>query len=331
MKKEEIRILKSDVEVPEIVLKKANAAFAQIKKERAEEMKNEKRNLSLGKEKGKIKKYAKPVIAAAACAVLFAGIGICNSAGRNQEAPLLETESGQGERVTAAETAQVQRNWFTMTAYAKEMEPGKPVPLTNMGDSGRSYVLDGSESGSVDYCISTDFLCQGENIDHISYSINNGAFQIVQPINPEDRIIVEAQLYEGKLNTGTIGGGVDEALEEQPVLYETALYQFFTLDYEKQSAGNTWINICNECPDNGELLHLLWGESATLEDASEGINRMLADTVITCTVYYTDGTSQSVDIEVGSRVMTYEEAGEPSGEGEIPQDTENVFITFELK
>lgn len=327
MERKEIRILKDDIEVPAVVLEKADAAFAQIKKERAGAMKNK-------NEKNKVRKFVKPVIAAAACALLFAGIGVGNHFGNHAEEPAAESENGQEEMLAADETMQTQENWFTMTAYAKELEPGKPVPLTNMGNSGRSYVLGGSDNGNVNYCISTEFLCQGDNIERVSYSINRGAFQIVQPADVNDRIIVDGQPFPGELNTGSIGGGWDEAIEEPQDIYESALYQSFTLDYDVQSAAHTWINICNECPDSGAIKNLIWGEGGegkTLEEMSDGINRLLADTVITCTAYYTDGTSQSVDIAVGSKVMTYEEAGEPAGEDEIPQDTKAVFIIFEVK
>lgn len=331
MERKEIRILKDDIEVPAVVLEKADAAFAQIKKERAGAMKNK-------NEKNKVRKFVKPVIAAAACALLFAGIGVSNHfgdhLGNHVEGPAAESENGQEEMLAAEETIQTQGNWFTMTAYAKELEPGKPVPLTNVGNSGRAYVLGGSDDGNVNYCISTEFLCQGDNIERVGYSINRGAFQIVQPADVNDRIIVDGQPFPGELNTGSIGGGWDEAIEEPQDVYESALYQSFTLDYDVQSAAHTWINICNECPDSGEIKNLIWGEAGegkTLEEISDGINRLLADTVITCTAYYTDGTSQSVDIAVGSKVMTYEEAGESAGEGEIPQDTKEVFIIFEVK
>lgn len=325
MEKKEIEILRSDIEVPEVVLEKADAAFARIRKERAKEMEN--------KERGKkIRRYVRPAVAAAACALLFAGIGTAGHMGKSGEGIVAGTKAVPEETQAPEGTVQAPENWFTMTAYAKELQPGEPVPLAGVGDSGRTYVLGGDEAdGSVNYCIGTDFLCQGENIERISYSINRGAFQIVQPVDRDGSIIVDGQAFLGELNTGMIGGSYEEGADEGTESYECALYQSFSLDYEAQSLDGTWINICNECPDSGELIDLIWGEGKTLEEVSEGINRMLDDTVITCTVYYADGTSQSVDIAVSSRVMTYEEAGEPAGAGEIPQDAENVFIMFEVK
>lgn len=341
MEKKEIRILKSDIEVPAVVQRKADVAFAQIKKERAEAMKNTNRKQQEINGQGKIRRLVKPMIAVAACAALLAGVGIGNYwknnggtfPGGNLAAGNPTAETGP-ENTVAQENAQAAGNWFTLTACAKELEPGKPVPLTDMGDSGRSWALGGSwDRGSVDYCIATDFLCQGENIERVSYSISRGAFQIVEPTDPAEQIVVDGQLFDGELNTGSIGGGYDE-LTGQPVIpCETALYQSFTLDYDRQSSDTVWINICNECPDSGEILNLLWGdggEAKALEEMSEGINRLLDGTVITCTAHYADGTSQSVEIAVSSSVMTYGEAGATAA-GEIPQDTEGVFITFEAK
>lgn len=332
MKNRKNGILTRDIEVPAIVQKKADAAFAQIKKERSETMKNEtKTKLTQGRQ-SRLANYMKPVIAVAACAVFITGVGVSTHVGKDGNHLVLEENNHykEGNDKTVLDSF-VPRNMFTMTAYAKELEPGKPVPLTNVGSSGRSSVICSDEYGNVSYCISTDFLCQGENIERVSYSINQGAFQIIQPINNDDKIIVDGQLYNGELNTGSIGGGFDETVEIPPELYETKLYQSFTLDYDKQNAANTWINICNECPDGSEILDMVWGDTSTLEAQNEGINKLLDYPVITCTAYYTDGTSTSVNIEVSSRIMTYEEAGENYGKGEIPGDTEGMFITFEVK
>lgn len=329
MENKEVCIFTSDIEVPETVQRKADAAFAQIKKERMDAMKNQERDSSTKKRKNKIINFLKPVIAAAACAVLITGVGVNNHVRKNYADPK-QAENGVGdERIAADEAAW--GNMFVMTAYAQELEPGKPVPMIESdSNSGRSSVFGGDEEGNVSYCINTEFLCQGENIERVGYSINRGAFQVIQPINADERIIVDGQPFEGELNTGSIGGGWDEALDVQPQRYETALYQSFIVDYGRQSAENTWINICNEISDGWEIVDLMWGENG-LEKENEGINKLLDHTVITCTAYYADGTSQSVDIEVKSRVMTYEEAGVPSSEDEIPQDTKGTFITYEVK
>lgn len=330
MEDKEVKIFTSDIEVPAVVQKKADAAFAQIKKERMDAMNEQKRDTRTESGKKKILKYLKPVIAAAACAALIAGGVLSVNVGKDYDSPDFAVNSkNNGEQVLEEAT---QGNPFVLTVYAKELEPGNPIPLVlQEGGLGRAYVFGGNEEGNVNYCINTDFSCQGENIERVGYSVDHGAFQIIQPIDPEDRIVVEGQIYNGELNTGSIGGGYEENPDVQPELYETVLYQSFILDYDRQNDENTWINICNEIADSGEIMDLIWGAETSLERENEGINKMLDHVIITCTAYYSDGTAQSVDIEVGSRVMTYEEAGEPSGKGEIPQDTKGTFITFEVK
>lgn len=369
MEKREISILKNEVEVPPVVQKKADAAFAEIQKERTEAMKKKDSEQRMKKEQGKLRRLAKPLIAAAACAALIAGAGSGwgsgigsllgkmpfgdnfsggefagrtadeNGVGKNENGGNTvqngSTAADDGTGKTAeTQAAQTSRNWFTLTACAKELEPGKPVPLTDMGASGRTWALGGSEDeGTVNYCIATDFLCRGENIKQVSYSISRGAFQIEQPVDPAEQIVVDGQLFDGELNTGSIGGVYYDDTGLPAVPCETALYRSFTLDYDRQASDMVWINICDEIPDGEEILELIWGNGAdatSLEERCEGINRMLDGVVITCTVHYEDGSSQSVEIEVSSRVMTYQEAGEDGG-GEIPPDTREVFITFEVR
>lgn len=215
----------------------------------------------------------------------------------------------------------------TGDGQATQLSVGKSVPLLS-SDKANSWVLGGDDVNGnvVDYCISMPFTCVGDHIEKITYSINNGAFQIVQPENAS--IIIDGQLYEGELNTGSIGGDYDEengGLPSKP--FETVLYRSFTLDYNRQTDEDTWINICNNRPVNKEVFDALWGEGKSLEDMNNGIQQMLDNTVITCTVQYSDQTSQTVTIKVGSKVMSCSEAGEePKYEGE-----ESVYFTFELQ
>ena len=60
------------------------------------------------------------------------------------------------------------------------------------------------------------------------------------------------------------------------------------------------------------------------------MQKMLDSTIITCTVQYSDHTSQSVDIKVSSRLMSYAEAGEPEAAPTDPDD-EMIYVTFELQ
>ncbi len=124
-------------------------------------------------------------------------------------------------------------------------------------------------------------------------------------------------------------GGLLSALDKMFTLHVKAavLYKSFTLDYNRQSDEYTWINICNARPDSMDIFDLLWGDGKSMEDMNNGMQKMLDNTVITCTVQYTDQTSQSVNIKVNTKIMSCAEAGEESKY----EDEKSVYITFELQ
>ncbi|MCH5250594.1 MAG: hypothetical protein J1E98_11705 [Lachnospiraceae bacterium] len=277
-------ILLQDVDVPEVVQKKADIAFSTIRTEENNTMK---------------KVHYKAYAAAAACAalVIFTGIstGFWNRLDSN-------SQEDENESISTIE------NMFTLKVMAAELEEGEPVVL-NVGGNDNSSVLGATDNGEISYCINAPFTCEGENIETVTYSVNNGAFQIVQPTN--ESIIVDGQLYNYEMNTGQIGGYYSEENNGLPSRsYKTFFYKSFTLDYDTQSDDYTWINICNALPYDSETFNLIWGDESSAQDTSNGINNLLDNTVITCTVNYLDGTKQSADILVGSQIINDPELGE---------------------
>lgn len=346
-----------DVDIPEAVQDKAEEAFLRILAERESAMEK-----NSDKKRKQNRRLTKILAAAAACAVIvltanvFTGslgrgdVGEQETAEKNLSDSGAETDMSAGgsdmaEQETDTGAPSALDKMFTLYVKAAEadgkqsgeertgdgqatqLSVGKSVPLLS-SDKANSWVLGGDDVNGnvVDYCISMPFTCVGDHIEKITYSINNGAFQIVQPENAS--IIIDGQLYEGELNTGSIGGDYDEengGLPSKP--FETVLYRSFTLDYNRQTDEDTWINICNNRSVSKEVFDALWGEGKSLEDMNHGIQQMLDNTVITCTVQYSDQTSQTVTIKVGSKVMSCAEAGEESKyEGE-----ESVYVTFELQ
>lgn len=309
------------------------------------------------------KRTARRLIAAAACAAVLL---VSGSMAGPLKSVLWRSDSGQKEPApngtednTALQAVEQIDRMFTlqvMAAGAGEgeavpLKEGHPIPLITNSSKADSWVLCDDDNGNtVNYCINIpQITCEGDDIQSITYSINRGAFQIVQPTAGES-IILDGQAYDGELNTGSIGGHYedDENAKEagnpgstdsdirpedgpQEDPYEFLLYHSFTVDYQKQSDENTWINFCNVLPDSSDISQLIWKEGATEEDQLQAMQKMLDQTTITCTVNYTDQTSQSVDIKVGSRLMTRREAGEPLDPGMSPEELEEqtVVITFE--
>ncbi len=339
---EKDNIFLNDVEVPEVVWEKLDAAFLIINKERENTMKKEQtiekrtENITKMKSKENIRRRKFAVIVASAAACMIAVVTAVAVNGRRMRPVPNVAEIPSSISDTAeipSDMVSTSEETFTLAIMGAELEKDKPVQLVSNSSLitekyAGDWMIEGREGSGVSYCINVPFTCRGNNINNVTYSINNGAFQIVQPA--EESIIVAGQLYDGELNTGSIGGYDDESIDGTPVsvpAYETLLYRSFTLDYQKQSDEKTWINICNECPDNGELESMIFGDT-TLESKNQGIQNMLDHTIVTCTVNYTDGTSKSADVLVNSRIMTCAEAG-----AEIKDDPnrKEIFITFELQ
>lgn len=337
-------IFMEDVSVPKIVQKKADAAFLTIKTERNCEMKDRLYTKQNIKKSAWIRKRAAGMMAAAACmaAVIAAGTlaGPLRDVLVRSKANHADTDWNGAKDALLTAVDQV----FTLQVKAAESGEGEKIPLAEgqpvsvafCNDKAGSWVLGANDANGdlMDYCINIpSIVCEGENIESITYSINHGAFQIVQP-KQEKSIIIDGQLYGKKLNTGSIGGDYNEERDGEPSRpFETVLYQSFTVDYSRQEKENTWINICNERPDSAEIIQLIWKDGRTNEEFLHGVEKMLDDTVITCTVNYTDNTSQSADIKVGGRMMTRKEAGERLDPGMSPEELldETIVITFELQ
>ncbi len=328
-------IFLEDVQVPEIVQRKADSAFLAIQEGRSFIM-----NDMVKKEQNERKTgrygFAGRIALAAACMAVVVAAGAVTGPLKNI---LGHSETGSEDALLTA-VDEIDK-LFTLQVKAADSEDGKtiplaegnPIPVTMKDNKTGSWMFgaDDVEGSVVNYCINIpQIVCEGGQIDSITYSINNGAFQIVQPENGES-LITDGQLYEGELNTGSIGGDYNEEREGLPSEpFETLFYQSFTLDYDRQSDEHTWINICNERPDSKEIVQLIWNEEGSEEKYSSGVQKMLDNTVITCTVNYQDGTSQSVDIKVDSHIMTRREAGQPLDEGIDPEEKMTV-ITFELQ
>lgn len=324
-----------DIDVPEVVQEKAEAAFSMIRAEGENTMKEQRKT-------NKKRNTVGVLLGAAACAAVV-GIAVAGRfVWKQQAVDIAEKEaeaegipvSGEKEEGNLLSTID---NMFTLQVKAAELEEGQPVALVDSaqvsdndsqitGEQASTWAFGGTEEGDLDYCIQFPISCAGNNIEKITYSINNGAFQVVQPKG--ESIIIDGQLYPGELSTGQIGGRWDDESGLPLRDWEILLYQSITVDYEKQSGEDTWINICNALSGKQEEQQLIWGEGKSLEEMNRGIQAMFDDTVITCTVHYKDGTSQTADILVNSRIMTCAEAG---AEAKGDPDREEIFITFELR
>ena len=319
MSKEYINIFKEDIVVPEIVQLKAEESLSQIKKEGMGMCIIEK-NRVISKKDKKLSGVFKTCLAACACIAFLAVAGYFVASDNIME-------NGQEDIASNKENEnrmQTFGNMFQLKVYAAEaqgasedgyvtLEPGKSFVLMENDVIGSSVCA--SEDGFISYCINLPIVCEGENVERITYSINKGAFQIVEP--PNSSIILEGEKYEGNLNVGSVGG---EESETGDILSVTKLYKSFSISYDEQSDSHTWINICNET-------NLPWvtifDDDNTLEDQVESYEAITKDVLVTYTVHYTDGTSDVADISIGGGIIN----PEPTGNSE----KDNSYVGFELR
>lgn len=311
MGKKERIMFNGEIEIPETVQKKANLAFSQIKNERVANMEqNISNNQDFQKKAKRGKTVRRTCAAVAACAALVVAAGSWH-AGQPVEQSEIAAQDGE-------EHAEKISKLFMLTAKAAEtgkrieMTKGKPVAITT--EDADSWVLGGNEDGTWSYCFNLPFQCEGENIDSVSYSINRGAFQVVELEGTS--IIASGKETAEPVNSGLIGGSDYEAIPTT-INY----YTEYTLDYDRQESDATWINMVRDDikfsdPD------LPQRENKSDEDVKKVFDELFGDAMITCTVHFTDGTSETIEIEPGVVITTAMKNGE---------EYRDVALTFERK
>lgn len=307
-----------DIEVPTIVEEKAEAAFLAIHKEGMDHMNNGKKG----------KNVRKLIMVAAACAavVVLGAIAANQFSNRN----FMDDGAGVAAFMNSSETAQedVQgsTNPFVLIVHAaesgedKELKEGVPVVISAQTDS---YVLSGQENGNGAYCINLPISCEGENIDSITYSINKGAFQIVE--NENDSIVISGTELQEGMDVGLIGVGYDEETGQAGFPVSIKYYTEYTVEYNRQSSDTTWINIGRDDVALSSM-DLIWGEDSTVQDRQKGYQELIDGVVITCTINFSDGTHDTAQLVAGTLLATPRDAGI---DGAVYPDEEDVFFTFE--
>ena len=194
--------------------------------------------------------------------------------------------------VVAAAKITQPKDALTTIVYANEngdnvpLEQGKAV-VVNAESEG--HVMGSRENGLYYYNFSLPLVCEGENIKSITYSVNDGYFQVIEP---SGKHVVE----------GTECPSIDPGLSVPADWndYSVSYYTEFTVSDEAQKNQEYVMNLTKDdyaMPDPD----LIWGENATTASMAEAIQEMLKDTVITCTIQFEDGNSQTVTLKASAQ------------------------------
>ena len=321
MSKKVSEILNSDIQVPEIVQKKADAAFSQIQSERENNM--SKKNL----------KVTKLFAAMAACAAL---IIIASTTNNYLNRPQKEKETTVAENTTTEK-----ENMFTMKVMAAQAEVTAQKPVAIAQNNRISHSISGdSDTNTASYRIDMPLYCEGENIESVTYSINKGYFEICENITDDFQSVVESGKPLDE-NSNEYINPIYNDNEEIVVQQELKDYTEYTVSYDDQQKEGVYVTFCNDeipFPDFGSMIDK---RTKTEEEISEAYQKLVDGVVITCTANYKDGTKKGVKINVGAAALTYEEIGmnvdgmtlQVEGEDKVelqPTDKRAVF-TFELQ
>ncbi len=321
MSKKVSEILNSDIQVPEIVQKKADVAFSQIQSERETNM--SKKNL----------KVTKLFVAMASCAAFIIVASTTNN--------YLNRPQEEKETTVAENTTTEKENLFTMKVMAAQTEVTAQKPVAIAQNNRISHSISGdSDTNTASYRIDMPLYCEGENIESVTYSINKGYFEICENITDDFQSVVES------------GEPLDENSNEyinpiyndnEEIVAQQALkdYTEYTVSYDDQQKEGVYVTFCNDeipFPDFGSMIDK---RTKTEEEISVAYQKLVDGVVITCTANYKDGTKKGVKINVGAAALTYEEIGmnvdgmtlQVEGEDKVelqPTDKRAVF-TFELQ
>ena len=149
MSKKVSEILNSDIQVPEIVQKKADVAFSQIQSERETNM--SKKNL----------KVTKLFVAMAACASIIIVASTTNN--------YLNRPQEEKETTVAEHTTTEKENMFTMKVMAAQAEVTAQKPVAIAQNDRFGYAINGdSDMNTASYKIDMPLYCEGENIESVS-------------------------------------------------------------------------------------------------------------------------------------------------------------------
>ena len=256
-----------------------------------------------------MKKIMKRVIAIAACVVLTLSssyaLDYLNIEKQNN------VQKQNGELVTSHKN---ESNTFKIMAYAAEITRDNAIPIKMNNDAyGGSYMGADEAKGIMYYCINLPLLCEGENIRNITYSINKGSFQIVEPadstylIDYVEYVSSDIDHVGGDINFGMVGGSDDGELDASSSPKEKVLYlDSFTLDYDKQTGSDFWINIGNVVPNMKEAIDLKWNSDDSPENHQKAENMLLSDVQIRVTITFEDGTQSTKMIGLESIIIDLE-------------------------
>lgn len=281
------------------------------------------RNYNTDKESNFMKKKAIKITAVAASLAIVAGAGTFFSL--NNSTP----ESN---------------NNFIMTVNAAEINKNNEVLLSSNDFNG--YGISFSDDGeNLYYDLSMPIACKGENLESITYSVNEGAFRIWDITGNSFTDIKETAEIYSEDSSGKLTDLIIENDEDKSIFCNE-----FTVKAKSQDTDKVFIGIVGKTDDldntRKKKVKSDNKEYSSKDFADIKAQKKLADdffggNVIKCTAKFTDGTTQTKNVKLGTTITTCKEGIKDYEEylntREMTKDAiqkelerEALFVTFTL-
>ena len=201
---------------------------------------------------------------------------------------------------------------FIITANAAEITHEQSASIA-LDDGAMNYGYGGDFGEPVfDYNTVFPIKCKGTNIDTVTYSISNSAFQISYLDN--NPVLSGTELE----NTLNVGSHSPKAHNGKTTYIKQ--YSSFTLSYDNQESDNFIIDIVGLTHLSEEEYDILFSD-VQIEEEAKFFNNLLKSTVIEVTVKFSDGTTQNEKILIGCEARPYTDG---------PKSGVEPVITFSL-
>ena len=287
----------------------------------------------------KKRNYVRPAIALVACAALVAGIGF----GNLPDQIFSNTGLSHKTDISTNKPSQNVESGFVMkvkAAEVKELKKGESQAAIYSGGTTGEAWSGSDQNKEIGYMIDLPLICEGEDMDTITYSVNKGCFRVLQPKN-KPYVIKGEECGEPK----QVSSGVDiEIVPEGADQMEAKYYKSFTISAKDQDRKDVEVAICDEKKLSKELYKRLWdNNTAGMTDeeimAEAAVkNEVLDSPQVTCKITYQGDSGQKTEaakVAVHLEAMTYKEAAgschDKSLKKELEQlkDTMGIFTAFE--
>ncbi|MDE7310332.1 MAG: hypothetical protein K2N87_01730 [Eubacterium sp.] len=201
---------------------------------------------------------------------------------------------------------------FTITAYAKKLTKTGQV-YAQQSESGEGGVSGSKEEGTISFAFWFPLECSGKDIDTITYTIQNGAFQITTPAGKS--LVVSGEELQDPIEAGVSYRTIEQEGEEFHVShYDTRQYRSFTVNYDEQGNDETCIEIVDaserwepEKIRQYQAFDYDIGSPKSIELQKEVYDFLTKDLGISCTATFRDGTTQTKNIAVSNKIVTMSE------------------------